>query len=253
MPEAYVNDWRFVISPDGQQIALISGTALSFLNADGSNWRQAVLTYPQVGAGDAVLLPSGIWAQDSRAFIFTGPMESEAPHILNYTIWRVPLDGSPGQSLATLTKSHSSSVTFSPDGKQMAFFQDMNGDGTIQADDYCILPLAVEVGPLNLPESLELSYANLHWSPGGTAFVLRDRALFELCPGATQASEACGEPIPLSNNGIINSIQWIDSTRFLFTSLEPATLSLGSLDGTITPIVAWSDTEWSGWSAATSR
>jgi WD40 repeat protein len=250
MPDTpFLNAWRFVISPHGQQIALISGTALSFINTDGSNWRQAVLTYPQVGTGDVILLPSGVWTQDSRAFIFSGPMQSESIFILNYTIWRVSADGSPAQSLATLTDSHSSSVTFSPDGKHMAFLQD--GDGTIQADDYCILPLAADVGPLKLPDSLDLFYANLHWSPGGTAFVIRDRALFELCPAATQASEVCSEPIHLGNNEMINSIQWVDSTRFLFTGIEPATLSLGNLDGTITPIVAWSDSEWSGWSAAT--
>ena len=251
MPDtAFLNAWRFVISPDGQQIALISGTVLSFVNADGSNWRQAVLAYPQVGAGDVILLPSGVWTQDSRAFLFTGPLPSESIFILNYTIWRVPVDGSPAQSLATLTDSHSNSVTFSPDGKYMAFLQDMNGDGTIQADDYRILPLAVEVGPFTSQNSLELFYANLHWSPGSLAFVIRDQALFQLCPGATQASEVCGESIHLGKSNIITSIQWVDSKRFLFTGIEPATLSLGSLGGTMTTIVAWNDSEWSGWSAA---
>lgn len=253
MPDAFANDWRFVISPDGGQIALISASALSFVKSDGSNWRQAVLTYPLVGSGDAVLLPGGVWSQDSQAFIFTAPVASGAFHILNYTIWRVPVDGSPAQSLAALTQSHSSSVTFSPDGKQMAFFQDLNGDGALQASDYRIMPPTVEAGPLAIPNSLDLSYANPHWSPGGTAFVIRDRALFQLCPGATESSEVCGESIHLGDNNIIHSIQWVDATRFLFTGLEPSTLSLGSLDGTITPIVSWSDIEWPTWSAATLR
>jgi dipeptidyl aminopeptidase/acylaminoacyl peptidase len=247
MPDtAYLNAWHFVISPDGGQIALISGTALNFINADGSNWRQAVLTYPQVGAGDAVLLPNGVWTQNSRAFIFTGPMPSESIHLLNYTIWLVPVDGSPAQSLGTLTDSHSSSVTFSPDGKQMAFLIN-------QPPNYRIIPLAVEVGPLALPDSLELFYANLHWSPGGAAFVLRDRDLFQLCPGATQASEVCGEPIDLGKPDIISSIQWVGRNRFLFTSHEPATLSLGSLGGTVMPIFNASDGDWFSWDAVILR
>jgi hypothetical protein len=243
MPDsAFLNAWRFVISPDGQQIALISGTALSFLNADGSNWHEAVLTYPQVGAGDAILLPSGVWTQDSRTFLFTVPMPSESIHILNYTVWRVPVDGSPTQSLGTLTDSHSSSVTFSPDGKHIAFL-------TNHPPNYRIMPLAVEVGPLALPDGLELFYANLHWSPGGAAFVLTDRDLFQLCPGATQASEVCGEPIHLGKPDIISSIQWVDSNRFLFTSHEPATLSLGSLDGTLMPIFNASEGDLFSWDA----
>ena len=145
----FVNAWRFVISPDGQRIALFSSTELSLLNSDGSNLRRGVLTYPAVGMGDAVLLPRGVWTQDSSAFVFTGPMESASPFVLNYTIWRVPADGSPAQSLATLTDSHSSYISFSPDGTRMAFFQDVNGDGTIQTEDHQIMPLAAGVGPLN--------------------------------------------------------------------------------------------------------
>src|SRR5919109_2243103 len=52
MPDRFVNDWRFVISPNGQRIALFSNTELSLLNSDGSDLRRGVLTYPAVGMGD---------------------------------------------------------------------------------------------------------------------------------------------------------------------------------------------------------
>lgn len=224
MPDTFINAWSFVISPDGQRIALFSATELSFINVDGTNWRKAVLTYPAVGMGDAVLLPSGVWTEDSSAFVFTGPMESDSPFVLNYTIWRVPADGSPAQSLATIADSHSGSVTFSPDGQRMAFLQDINGDGLIQAEDYGIMPLAAGAGPLAIPLSLELFYGNVHWSPAGTAVVIKDQDLLQLCPDATSSSEVCGEPIHLrSGSNLITSMQWIDSTRFLFAGIEPAT------------------------------
>ena len=34
-------------------------------------------------------------------------------------------------------------------------------------------------------------------------------------------------------------MQWVDTARFLFESIEPNTLALGNVDGTITPIVTW--------------
>ena len=255
MPDTpFINAWEFVISPDGQQIALFSNTILSLINADGSNRRQAVLTYPAIGGGDAILLPRGVWTQDSSAFLFTGPMRSESMFVLNYTIWRVPADGSVPQSLGTLMDSHSSSVTFSPDGKQIAFYQDLNGDKTIQPDDYRILPLAGDVGPLAIPASPEFpSHANLHWSPGGQAFLLKDHALVQLCQGATQASEVCGSSMPLGDYEFISSLQWVDSQRFLLASYEPTMLSLRGLNGTVIPIHSAGDGELSSWSARMAR
>jgi WD40 repeat protein len=248
MPDTFINAWRFLISPDGQQIALFTNTELSFINIDGSNWRKAVLTYPSVGVGDAVLLPGGVWTQDSRTFIFTGPIQSDSRFVLNYTIWRVPVDGSPAQSLASITNSHSSSVTFSPDGQQMSFLHDT--DGTIQDTDWQIMPLPADVDSLAIPHSLELFYANPHWSPGGDAFVIKDQNLFRLCANATDSSQVCGNPIHLkSDSDIINWIQWVADDRFLYTGLEPATLFLGNLDGTITPIVTWTENDMlPGWS-----
>jgi hypothetical protein len=246
MPDTFMNAWNFVLSADGQQIALITSAALSFINVDGSNWRQDVLTYPYVAKGDEVLLPSGFWTQDSRAFVFTGPMQSESSRgLLSYTIWRVPVDGSPAQPLTSLTESHSDSVTFSPDARYMGF---------LKGTDWFITPLPADLGPLVIPYSLELFYANLHWSPAGVAYVIKDQDLFQLCPDATHSSEVCGDPIRLSNSRIITSIQWVDSTRFLFTGVEPATLSLGNVDATILPIATWADSDvLSGWSFYTAR
>lgn len=247
MPDIFLNAWHFVISPDGTQIALFSGTELSFINVDGSNWRPAVLTYPYPPVmGDGVLLPKGVWTQDSRAFVFTGPMPSEPLAGFNYTIWRIPVDGSPAQPLATLTESHSDYMTFSPDGQRIAFFQDINGDGTIQTEEYRIMPLSASAGPLALPFSHEL----VHWLPDGEAFVVEDQDLFRLCPEATNLSEVCGDPIPLaSGSNLIDGIEWVDEDRFLYRVLEPTTLFLGRLDGTITPIVTSTEEEsFDGWS-----
>ncbi len=67
---------RFLPSPDGKQIALMSPSDVGFINTDGSNKRQDVLTYAEVGL-TGPLFPTGVWTQDSRAFVMTGSFERD--------------------------------------------------------------------------------------------------------------------------------------------------------------------------------
>jgi len=244
---------RFLPSPDGKQIALMSPSDVGFINADGSNKRQYVLTFAEVGLA-APIFPVGVWAQDSRAFVMTGSLERDPSFDVNFTIWRIPIDGSSPEALATVTESTPNSVTFSPDGKSASFI-DYSDQQPVEIAGWFIRSLIPEAGPLALPYyGTENPYANLHWSPASDAFAIKDQDLLQLCPNATQDSQVCGEPIYLGS-GIITALQWVDTSRFLFMSIEPNTLSLGNLDGTITPIVTWTKSQrWeenymiSGWS-----
>ncbi|HEX6033079.1 MAG TPA: hypothetical protein VFY83_01550, partial [Anaerolineales bacterium] len=168
--------------------------------------------------------------------------------------WRIPIDGSSPEALATVAGSDPSSVTFSPDGKRASFLQTTDQQPP-EIAGWFITPLIPEAGPLALPTyGKEAFYANLHWSPAGDAFAIKDQDLLQLCPNATQDSQVCGQPIHLGS-GIITTLQWVDNSRFLVEGIEPNTLSLGKLDGTITPIVTWTQGQrWtendilSGWS-----
>jgi len=240
-------------SPDGKQIALMSLRDLGLINTDGSNKRRDVLTYAEVGLTGPVF-PTGVWNRDSRAFVMTGSFERDPSLNFSFTIWRIPVDGSSPEALATVTGSHPGSVAFSPDGKRASFLQTTDQQPA-EIAGWFIEPLMPEVGPLALPYyGKETSYANLHWSPAGDAFAIKDQDLFQLCPNATQDSQVCRDPVRLGS-GIITALQWVDASRFLFVSIEPNTLSLGKLDGTITPIVTWTESQrWiendviSGWS-----
>jgi Tol biopolymer transport system component len=244
---------RFLPSPDGKQIALMSPSDVGFINTDGSNKRQDVLTFAEVGLAGPVF-PRGVWTQDSQAFVVTGSFESDPRLDVNFTIWRIPVDGSSPEALATITGSTPNSVTFSPDGKDVSFLQ-ASDQQPPEITGWFIKPLIPEAGPLALPYyGKEAFFANLHWSPAGDAFAIKDQDLFPLCPDATQDSQVCGEPVHLGS-GIITALKWIDASRFLFVGIEPDTLSLGKLDGTITPIVTWTTSpRWteneilSGWS-----
>jgi WD40 repeat protein len=238
-----VNNLRFVPSPDGRQVALMSPNALSFINVDGSNQRQDVLTYPSVGL-TAPFFPTGVWTQDSSAFLITGSLENDPAYNINFTIWRVPVDGSSPESLATVTKSDPRSATFSPDGTRMAFLQATDGQPPTIAG-WFIMPLAGNARPLAIPSNFETWVANLHWSPAGDPFTGN---LKKLCPEATSDADICDDRIHF--DGTVVAVHWIDGNRVLFLTRNPSVLFLGSmdfagnLDGTTIPIVAWPVADW---------
>jgi hypothetical protein len=183
----------------------------------------------------------------------TGSFEMDPGYNIDFTIWRIPLDGSSSAALATVTGSDPNSVTFSPDGDSVSFLQATDQQPP-EIAGWFIGSLTPAAGPLALPTyGTETSSANLHWSPAGDAFAFQDQDLFQLCPDATQDSHVCGEPIHLGSR-ILTRLQWVDPSRFIFEGIEPNTLSLGKVDGSITPIVTWTENDiLSGWSFYTPR
>ena len=237
------NNLRFVLSPDGGQVALMSPYNLTFINVDGSNPRSDVLTFSSVGLTGPVF-PTGVWTQDSQAFVMTAPLDNTSTG-MNFTIWRVPADGSPPESLAEILRSEPRSITFSPDGKQVAFVQ-FTDTQPPEVGGWLITSLTPEAGPLAIPTRVEFeSFANLHWSPTGDPFT---KNLRKLCPDATSDSEVCD--VRIHFDGTLAALQWIDGNRVLFLTHNPSVLFLGTtdfsgnMDGRTIPIVAWPLEDW---------
>ena len=222
------NSLRFFPSPDGAWIALISSTGLGFIDLDGNGLRQDVLTYPAVGLLGP-LFPVGVWTQDSSAFVVTGSLEDSPSTNQNFTIWRVPVDGSPAQPLAAVTESIVDSVTFSPDGRQAAYFRHAGPAGQATDFGWYVAPLSPEPGALSIPRWTSLFWKNLHWSPAGLAYAFADDSLYPLCPDAAQDVEACGEGFPLGGDAA--RFYWLDGERFLYTTREPYDLYFGRRSG----------------------
>lgn len=234
------NNLRFMPSPDGSQIALLTLNGLGFINTDGSNLRANVFPYAQIGR-TVPLFPTGVWTQDSTAFLITGSLEADPTFNINFTIWRVPADGASATALGTVTKSDPGSVTFSPDGGHLAFVQSLDGNPLGNAG-WFITPLAGQVSPLAIPDEYDFASRNasLHWSPAGNPFT---KNLRKLCPEATQDTDECDTRIHFF--GTISAIRWIDGNKVLFLTSEPSVLFLatmdftGNMDGTTIPIAAW--------------
>ncbi|HEY5902724.1 MAG TPA: hypothetical protein VIU39_09225, partial [Anaerolineales bacterium] len=224
-------------SPDGKQLALLSNTVLSFANTDGSDFRPSVLTYETFSRGDSQnVMVRGVWTQDSRSFLVTAPTSIDPYNDINFTIMRVPADGSVPEALASASKSHPGSVTFSPDGRRFAYVQ-YGGDGTLAPLGWFITPLPEGVGPLAVPYSMDFTgYANIHWSPASQAFTGK---MLQLCPDATRDTDVCDAPLDFSG-GELDSLRWLDGNRLLYMVRDAPVLYLASLDGRAAPVVTWS-------------
>jgi hypothetical protein len=230
--------FHFVPSPDGQQVALMSTSGLSFINTDGSNWRQDVVTYPRSG----IPLPgfaNGVWTLDSQAFL----LATYGDNGLNIT--RVPLDGSPPELLITNANTNRDSVAFSPNGLHVGFVDGSHHSSNGQFD----LPWVIQqlgtagAGPLAIPSRTEFGTpANLHWSPANVAYVYVGGNLYPFCPNAAPDYDVCDTVTPGYVSFYI--VQWLDAERFLFLTREPSLLFLGALDHTTAPIVIWPLEEW---------
>lgn len=233
------NGWRvsgtfdgrqFVPSPDGAQIAVLSGTELNLVNSDGSNLRQNFFTYPQSGAGDVPFVPTGIWTQDGFSLIVNAPMENDpSAQGASYSITRVPVDGSPVERIATVKDAPPVFFTFAPAGDRMGYRSIPGSEPTWQ-----IRPLALRARPLAIP--LEYS-TNLFWSPAGDAYFLDHQLIQPLCPDATSNSNVCGTAIVAP--GDMLTLYWLDGNRFVGLTSNPAVLFLGNRDGTVTAIASW--------------
>lgn len=237
------NNLHFVPSPDGGQVALMSSDSLGFINVDGSNPRSDVLTYSSLALPGPVF-PTGVWTRDSRAFVITASFENTSAG-MNFTVWRVPVDGSAPESLAEILRSEPGSTTFSPDGKHVAFVQSTDAQPP-EIAGWLITRLTPEAGPLVIPTKFEFEgFANLHWSPTGDPFT---KNLRKLCLDATSDSDVCDVRIHL--DGTVAALQWIDGNRILFLTRDPSVLFLGkmdftgNMDGTTIPIVTWPLEDW---------
>jgi hypothetical protein len=235
---------RFVVSPDGREVALLSPTSLGFVGVDGSDFRPEALTVAQA-ALFGPLFPTGVWTEDSQAFVVTGSIVEDPATGIDFGIWRVPVDGSAPTRLAGVQRSHPASVTFAPDGASAAHIAYTEATPA-EIAGWFITPLEGGAGALAIPGDLEVGYSSLHWSSDGKAFT---GALAELCPGATHDSDICESPI---SRGGTAAVQWLDPTHVLLLTRDPSSLLLVSLDPsgqtdpTSIPIATWPLEEFVG-------
>ncbi len=200
----------FAYSPDGSQIALVTPTSISLINADGSNRRHNVLTFGSILTySEYQYYPPPVWAMDSSFLRVAVPSVDPLAPGATTAIWRLPLDGSPAVLTATLvtTPFFGNEVMFSPDLTKLIYFQD---DPAVMNSRHMHVANVDGSGDV-LYHTGEIWLEG--WAPDSARFVF---ALGD--PLNLQLGQVGGGFIPLTDTPTAMNVAWIDNTRFLFAS-----------------------------------
>ena len=119
----------FLVSPDGQKLALVQHDRISLLTIAGSDLRASAITFtPVITYSEYLYHPVGQWTPDSSAVGFAIPSSDPLAPDPSGTIWRLPADGGPAVSLATIPGgfffTQFDTTALSPDLAWVAFQRD---------------------------------------------------------------------------------------------------------------------------------
>jgi hypothetical protein len=205
---------RFFFSPDGNQLAMVTPTSISLVNADGSNLRPNLATYSSVITySEYLYYPRPVWASDSSVLrVVIPPADPMVEPLVPSSLWIIPTDGSPAVS--------SGSILAMP----------------FAWPDYAISPDLTRIGfaqPVGVPSAnlRDIHLANADTS-GDSVFIGGESAQFlGWLPNSTQfvfqvsSGPAVGVHVGNVGGGYTTlavdpstmlNITWPDSTHFLY-------------------------------------
>jgi len=217
----------FYYSPDGSKIALVKADQISVVDADGSN-RIDLLSFPIVITySEYLYYPPVTWTQGSDALRASIP-----PHdpLLDppdpTTIWHIPTDGSPPNSLTTINPVpfFQEAANLSPEVSKLAYLT-MVTPGA---------PPVVELHIANTDGTGDVIYGTGDmrfeaWSTDAEHFIYTQG-------GHNPKIGRLGYPtLDYTGVTLMLNIEWVDETRFLYLNRFSASweLSLGELGAPI--------------------
>ncbi len=220
----------FTPSPDGETVAIGRPTSIGLVDADGSDPRPDLVTFPMIITYSEYLsYPKLTWSPDSRA---VGAAISSADPLApdpSGTVWRIERDSAvasagpaiPGNFFFT----QFSATSLAPDLEQVAFGR----TGTDPNTTELYLGRADGSG-VGMYVSGEVSWKG--WSPDSRHFVFSQDSPMNLRLGSPASSSA-----PLGDG---NSVEWIGPTEFILLSGGGGSwsLSLGSIGGPLVPLAS---------------
>ncbi|TFG47696.1 MAG: hypothetical protein E4H33_05460 [Anaerolineales bacterium] len=198
----------FYFSPDGSQIALVTGDQISVVDVNGSN-RRDVLTFPvMITYSEFTYYPPVVWSPDStylRASIPPHDPLADPPELT--TIWHIPADGSPPNILMTISIApfFNSEVQISPDAGKVAY-SSMVTPGS---------PPIVDLHITNADGSADVIYDSgdrrFHsWSTDGEHFIFSEAGHYP------KIGRIGYPPLDLTGITLLVDVSWVDETRFLY-------------------------------------
>ncbi len=214
---------HFYFSPDGSQMALVTPEDISLINTDGSNRRDAVLTYPFVYTySEYAYHAEPVWAADGSFLRVTIPPQDPLgdPSALGH-IYQIPTDGSPASMLGDLPLGLFNYGQFSPDLTQIAYLQ--------QVGEAADNSWALRFANANGDESFEFTRGNLSflsWAPDSNHFAFVQRSPWAIVLGQIGSA---GTTLVDVNPSF--KLSWLNENQYFFQyQTEPEDqLRLGTL------------------------
>lgn len=198
---------EFILSPDGQRVALITPNKISLIKVDGSDY-QTLLEYPSVSIpSEYAYYARPVWATDSQSLMVAIP-----PQDLHYgtqsptTIWRLPIDGTTPILISQLTAGDAEII--SPDFSKVASLRFIK-----QEAPYMVSELHIS----NIDGSEDTIYHTgvidfQNWALDSEHFVLwlGDSHSYYL-------GNVGDELVPLTeSSNVSGAFSWVDQSHFLY-------------------------------------
>ena len=201
----------FYYSPDGRQIALVKPDSISLIDADGSNRRDKVISYPIVSTySEYFYYATPQWAEDSSYLrvVIPAPAALERPEETT-NVWHIPADGSPAEQVGSVVTAPLFFPALSPDLAQLAYVRQV-GDAAENRRELHIYQIDTGGDTTYLTEA-HLIFAA--WAADSSRFAFTTGENNR--PYLGQIGET---PQALTDTPSAFQIQWVDSDRFLFVS-----------------------------------
>jgi hypothetical protein len=198
----------FLVSPDGTKLAIIQHERISLAHIDGTPIRSDAITFPSVITYSEYLYhPVGQWTADSSAVGFAIPSADPLAADAGGTIWRLPADGGPAVTIATIAGdfffTQFDVPALSPDLAWVAFQR-----GTTAPNIRNLIVARADGTGETIVAAGQPSWAG--WSPDSSHFVFGLDDPMNLQLGAPGTA-----PAPLVNG---TRFRWVDATTFVYTS-----------------------------------
>lgn len=204
----------FYYSPDGSQIALSSPESISLVNADGTNLRKDVLTYPDVITySEYQYHPYPTWADDSLSLgVAIPPHDPMADPLPDTALWSIPADGSAPSLLSQVPAMPFTwpNNAFAPDMKHVIYVTQVGDVNANQRELHLAQPDGSHDVIYAQGESLEF----LSWSPNSQHFI------YQIISGADKGVYLGGlvsQPkLVIFDPRVVSDIKWFGSNRLVF-------------------------------------
>ncbi len=209
----------FTFSPDGTQIALSLPESISLVNADGSNLRSQVLTYPLVITySEYQYVPSPIWDSSSASLrVAIPPADPLAEPTPPTSLWFIPTDGSAATQLGSIPAIPFDwpDDAFSPNMSYVAYSKSV-GEATENQREIHIA-YADGSGDIIFATGTSLQFRG--WAPDATRFLYASNSTED---SGLYLGGIGGDVFTISSvHQTMRQVEWVDNERIVFIYENP--------------------------------